>query len=558
MDNSVKGKIRRLLTQVIQKREELRSQSEPLKNLVISRPKKKEWGDLSTNLPFVLSRQTHLSNHQVGQILREELQSCRLFSRVEFVSPGFLNFFLSSSYLQETLKRIVAEKGEFTRFSLGENRKIQVEFVSANPTGPLHIGHGRAAAFGDSMANILDKVGYQVEREYLVNDVGGQIQRLARSVIARLRELEGKSFELPEDGYQGAYLVDIAGKLREKLGKQLSQEKDEKSLLKMVANFTVEEILGWIREDLREFGVSFDLWFCESELHRSNELLQAISYLKEKGYTYMKDGALWFKTSSILEAEKDRVLRRSNGEYTYFASDVAYHLNKLKRGFYQVIDIWGADHIGYVPRMKAVAQALGYPPGALRMIIYQLVTLKRGGQRVSASTRSGEFIPLKQVVREVGKDAARFFFISRTGDSHLDFDLDLAKKQTPENPVFYIQYAHARICSIMKKAREKGIELDNLLGANLDLLRTSEEKTLMVQLALLPDQIKEAAENLEPHHLAGFLEEMAGQFHYFYTRHRVISENKDLTLARLFLVEAVQIAIADVFRILGISAPQEM
>jgi len=428
MDNSTKDLVKVLIEEAA--KELFPCQLPPFK---IERPKKKEWGDLSTNLPFLLSTISGKSSEKIGEDLASSLSRKSLFSRVEFVAPGFINFFL----------------------------------------GPLHVGHGRAAALGDALANNLDKLGFKVQREYYVNNVGGQMNRLVRSLWVRIRQLEGEEVELPEDGYKGEYLVDIARAFRQKMGevKKSSWEK----IYPLLSRFVVEEILSDIKGDLERFGVRYDRWFFESEIYDNKELSRVLSYLREKNLVYEKNGALWFKTSAILKGEEDRVLRRKNGEYTYFASDIAYHLNKLKRGFYRVVDIWGADHIGYVPRMKAAARAIGYSEETLKIVIYQLVTLKRGGKRVSASTRSGEFIPLKEVLEEVGKDAARFFFLSRSADSHLDFDLELAKKQTPENPVFYVQYAHARICSILRKAKEKGFSLPHPQQVELSLLKSSEE-----------------------------------------------------------------------------------
>ncbi len=527
-------------------------------SIIITRPKKREWGDLSTNLPFSLSQINGKSSLKIGKALVTSLKESSFFSRVEFVPPGFINFFFSPSYLKETIKKIVTEKEDFTQFSEGKNKLVQVEFISANPTGPLHIGHARAAAFGDSLVNTLSKIGYQVKKEYYVNDMGGQIRRLAYSLLARMQELEGKQVSLPEDGYRGDYLIPIAKKAQEELGEKIRKIKDESKIISILTKFAIKEILKIIREDLDEFGVKFDHWFFESTLYQNNELEKTISFLKEKDFLYEREGALWFKTSLILKGNQDRVIKRRNGDYTYFANDIAYHKNKLKRGFYRVIDIWGADHIGYVPRMKAAAEVLGYPPQALKMVIYQLVALKKKEKRLSASTRKGEFITLREVLQEVGKDAARFFLILRTADSHLDFDLELAKRQTPENPVFYIQYAHARICSILEKAKEMGILLKEPEKVNLNLLITPEERDIMSYLALLPDCVREAANSLEPHHLAVYLKELAGLFHYFYTRHRVISQNKELTSARLVLIKAVRIVIFDVLSILGISAPTKM
>ncbi|MFQ6067707.1 MAG: arginine--tRNA ligase [bacterium] len=557
MDNSLKSLIEDYLRESCRELKRVEISLESFPSIFINRPKRKEWGDLSTSLPFSLSRKTGKSTSGIGRLLTSYLKEKTLFSQVEFAPPGFINFSISSAYLNEVLKKIVTQKEEFTGFSYGKGRRIQVEFVSANPTGPLHVGHGRAAAFGDSLANILSKVGYEVEREYYINNIGGQIERLSRSIWARLQQLEGEEISFPEDGYQGQYLIDIAKEARIKLGDKLSEkERPKEQLIRLLAEFTLKKILRQIKTDLDKFGVRFDRWFFESSLNK--EIPKVISFMKNRGYVYEKDGALWFKTSSFLPGKKDRVLRRRSGEYTYFASDIAYHAHKFNRGLDQVIDVWGSDHIGYVPRMKAAVEALGYPKEVLKIIVYQLVTLKRGDARISASTREGKFIPLREVLEEVGKDAARFFFLSRTCDSHLDFDLELAKKQTPENPVFYIQYAHARISSILEKAKDKGIKLKGIDEVRLDLLVSPEERELMKELTLLPDEIKEAAESLEPHRLTTYLMGLATIFHQFYTRHRVISGDKELTGARLLLIKAVKIALKDTLNLLGITAPQKM
>ena len=549
MDNSTKELVKTAIEEVA--RESIGSELPPF---LLERAKKKEWGDLSTNLPFLLSRRRGSLPEAIGGDLASLLSVKEVFSRVEFAPPGFINFFLSTSHLQQSLEKVVQEGPDFTRFSLGQNRPVQVEFISANPTGPLHVGHGRAAILGDALANNLDKLGFKVQREYYVNNEGGQINRLVHSLWIRIRQLEGEEVDVPEDGYKGEYLIDIAEVFRKKV--QGVARLSGKDIFPLLSEFVVEEILRDIRGDLDELGVTFDRWFFESEIHDDGQLAEVLSFLQREGFLYEKNGALWFRTSASAKGEQDRVLRRKNGQYTYFASDIAYHLNKLKRGFYRVIDIWGADHIGYVPRMRVAAQALGYPEGALEMVIYQLVTLKKGGKRVSASTRAGEFISLKELVEEVGNDAVRFFFLSRSADAHLEFDLELAKKQTPENPVFYVQYAHARICSILRKAKEREFHVPKKTA--LDLLSTPEERDLMCLIALLPDQVKEAGERLEPHHITTYAQELASAFHYFYTRHRVITNDGELTAARLFLLRGVKIAIEDILGILGISAPEMM
>lgn len=555
MDNSVKELVEKLIRVAIREGGFFSKEKKP-PPFIVGRPKRKEWGDLSTNLPFLLAGQSGERPQKIGNTIASLLSGEDLFSRVEFAPPGFINFFLSDSFLRGSLKKIVQEGKDFTRFSVGESRPIQVEFVSTNPTGPLHVGHGRGAALGDALANNLKKLDYKVQKEYYVNNTGRQIRKLAKSLWTRTKQLEGEDVVLPEDGYRGDYLVDLARILKKKVGDIKGDSEEEK--LAFLSRFVVDEILKDIQSDLDSFSIIYDNWFFESELYKDGELFEVISFLQEKNLIYEKDGALWFRTSAVNEGEQDRVVRRKNGTYTYFASDIAYHKNKLKRGFYRVVDIWGADHIGYVPRMKAAAKALGYSDDALKILIYQLVTLKKGGRRISASTRTGEFITFKELLNEVGADVARFFFLSRSADSHLDFDLELAKKQTPENPVFYIQYAHARICSILKKAEERGYSPPHPEEVDLSVLVQPEEKELFSLITLLPDQVRDAADNYEPHHLTVYLQELASTFHNFYTRHRVITDDKKLSSARLFLIQGVRIAISDLLGILGISAPEKM
>lgn len=526
--------------------------------IFITQPKKREWGDLSTNLPFSLSRKTGESISKIGERLVSSLKKKNFLSRVEFIPPGFLNFFISSQYLVRTLKNVLLQRENFASFSYGKGKKVHIDFVSANPTGPLHIGHARGAAIGDSLANILSKVGYKVEREYYICDVGGQIERLSRSVWVRLQELEGKRAFFPEDGYKGDYVIEIARKAKKDLKEELSTEKKEERLLDLLGKFTVKEILKEIKKDLEDFGVKYDSWFAESTLYENREIFKTIDELQKRGYTYEKDGALWFKASLFLKEEKDRVLKRKNGEYTYFARDISYHQNKLSRGFDRMINVWGQDHIGYAPFLKVAVENLDPFHRSPEIIIYQFVTLMRGKEKISASTREGKFISLREVLNEIGKDVARFFFVSCNADTHLKFDLELAKKQSAENPVFYIQYAHARICSIFKKAKKEGIKLEDPEKIRLTSLGEPEEIKIMKKICLYPDVVKEAAESLEPHHLVGYAEELAALFHQFYTKHRVISDDKILTLARLCLVEAVRIVIEDTLTLLGISAPQMM
>jgi len=551
MNNSLKKLIQDSLVEALGKQNNLPP-------IYIAQPKKKERGDLSTNLPFSLSRKTGEPASNIGEKLVSSLKDKYFLSKVEFVPPGFLNFFISSEFLIHTLKNILLQREDFASFSYGKGNKVHIDFVSANPTGPLHIGHARGAAIGDSLANILSKVGYKVKREYYICDMGGQIERLSQSVYIRLQEFQGKKVSFPEDGYKGDYIVEIARKAKEILKEKLSIKRGEKELLSLLRKFTVEEILEDIKKDLEDFGVKYDSWFAESTLYKNKEIFKTIDELQKRGYTYEKDGALWFKTSLFLKDERDRVLRRKNGEYTYLARDISYHQNKLSRNFDRMIDVWGQDHIGQAPCLKVAVEALNNFHRGPEIIIYQFVTLLREGKKVSASTREGEFIPLREVLKEIGKDIARFLFVSCSEDAHLKFDLKLAKKQSHENPVFYIQYAHARICSIFKKAEERGIKLENPEKVRLTLLVEPEEIELAKKMSLYPDTVQEAADTLEPHRLVSYVEELAALFHQFYTKHRVINDDRELTLARLCLIEAVKIVIEDTLALLGISAPRMM
>ncbi|OGP72110.1 MAG: arginine--tRNA ligase [Deltaproteobacteria bacterium RBG_13_60_28] len=432
---------------------------------------------------------------------------------------------------------------------------MQVEFVSANPTGPLHIGHGRGAALGDALANLLAAAGYEVVREYYINDVGNQINTLGRSLYFRVRELQGEKIDFPEDGYQGDYMKDLA---RDYLAGHNPPPSptptDEESIT--LGRYAGDVILNDIKKDLEDFGVRFDRWFSETDLYRRGEVEKSFALLKEKGFLYEKDGALWFNSSQFGD-EKDRVVRRSTGVTTYFASDVAYHLHKFEEGYDLVVDIWGADHHGYVPRLQAAVEALGCG-GRLKVILVQLVSLLRHGEPVAMTTRGGTFVTLREVIDEVGKDAARFIFLTRRPDAHLEFDLEVAKTQSPENPVYYVQYAHARLASVFRQAGAQGIAVPEPDPALFPLLELPEETALLKMLANYPELVEGAARNLEPHRITYFLTELASQLHSYYYKHRFISEDLTLSQARLCLVRAIQTVLAHGLHILGVAAPETM
>jgi arginyl-tRNA synthetase len=438
----------------------------------------------------------------------------------------------------------------------GNGKKVLIEFVSANPTGPLHIGHGRGAAVGDVLANILEKTGYTVVKEYYINDAGKQIRTLGESTYLRWKELQGEAVEYPKDCYQGDYVKDLARYL---LDNKVDIPADEEQAISVMAQFSGSEILKGIQKDLEDFGVFFDNYYNESELFKKGVVNDTLDLLKKKGYAYEKDGALWFTTSKF-EKDEDRVLIKSGGEKTYFTSDIAYHMDKFNRSFDVLIDIWGSDHHGYIPRLKASIQALGRDKESFRAILIQFVTLLKDGKPVGMSTRSGEFTTLQEVVNEVGKDAARFFFLTRKSDSHLEFDLDLAKKSSNENPVFYVQYAHARIASIFRNAKETGIDTgkESLNKADINLLTLNEEVNLIKGILGFYQVLEGSAKSLEPHRITFYLIDLVGRFHSYYNKTRVLGNEKELTLARLWLLHMLKTVIKNSLDILGVSAPEKM
>ena len=523
----------------------------------IEKPRQKGHGDLATNLAMTLAGRERKPPREVAGIIIECLGKTNGFiDKVEIAGPGFINFTLSNKVWQKVAREVL-EKGEsYGRADTDRGRKIQVEFVSANPTGPLHVGHGRGAAVGDALANLLDAAGYEVEREYYINDAGRQMLILGGSVFYRYQELLGKEPEEPEELYRGAYIKDIAAKMVEEFGAlHLNLEPREAALLFYPPAAKI--ILDGIRDDLAEFGVSFDVFFSEKSLHDSGRLRGILEELKNQGIAYESEGALWYKTEEHGD-EKDRVLVKSNGDLTYFAADVAYHTDKFQRGFSRIIDVWGADHHGYIPRMTAAVEGLSKGRMELTCKLVQLVNLLRSGKPVQMSTRAGEFVTLRQVVDEVGKDACRFLFLTRRSESHLDFDLDVAKSQSLDNPVYYVQYVHARVASIHRKAAEEGVEIPRPDQAALDRLSEPEELNILKTLARFKELITAAAESLEPHRLTYYLTDLASSFHNYYNRHRVLTDDPELTAARLVLAGAVQQVVRNGLEILGVSAPFRM
>ena len=522
----------------------------------VETPKQADHGDLATNLALVLAKQARMPPRKVAEIMVSRVAApTGMLQKIEIAGPGFINFFIDDAFWYRVLPEIYALGPAYGDSDLGAGQKVQVEFVSANPTGPLHIGHGRGAALGDALANLLSATGHQVVREYYINDVGNQILTLGKSLYFRLRELRGEVIEFPEDAYQGDYMKELAGNYLAQ-GKAVPPAPPHEDDLLELGRYAGDAILEDIKKDLNDFGVHFDNWFSEMELFRQGLVDQSIRLLKENRFLYEKDGALWFKATEFGD-EKDRVVQRSNEAFTYFASDIAYHLYKFQMGYNLVVDIWGADHHGYVPRLQAAVKALGCG-GELKVILVQLVSLLRQGEPVAMTTRGGTFVTLREVLDEVGKDAARFIFLSRRPDAQLEFDLELAKQQSSENPVYYVQYAHARLASVFRQAAVQGIPLGAPDLSHLPRLSLAEELSLLRLLAGYPELVEAAARNLEPHRLTYFLTELASQLHSYYYKHRFISEDGELTRARLDLVAAVKTVLAHGLQILGVAAPETM
>ena len=514
-------------------------------------------GDYASNIAMILASQAKKNPREIAKILLEGISDRDgVLERVEIAGPGFLNFFVREGGLTALLEAVERQGDRYGSADLGKGRRIQVEFVSANPTGPLHIGHARGAVVGDVVANILAAVGYQVFREYYINDAGNQMDNLGKSVLLRYRELLGETAEFPEGCYRGDYIRDLASELLTRDGER-HLALDAAKVVPLFTDYAAGAILEGIKEDLRTFGVVFDRYFSERELYRDEGVEKQLRDLEEKGFIYREGGALWFRTTAFGD-EKDRVVVRQNGAPTYFAADIAYHRNKFLRGFETVIDIWGADHHGYIPRMSAAVQALGHEKEALKVILVQLVNLLRDGKPAAMSTRSGEFVTLREVIDEVGRDAARYNFLMRRSDSHLDFDLELAKRQSNENPVYYVQYAHARICSILRMAAERGIAAPAAGEADASLLRLPEETELIKAITRFPEVVEGAARTLEPHRLTFYLNDLAALFHSYYNRNKVISEDGALTGARLFLVRSVLTVLKNTLKMLGVSTPEKM
>lgn len=536
----------------------------------IDHSKDKSQGDFATNIAMVLSKQARCSPKVLAEKIVAKIENSEHVKQVQIAGPGFINFFMSQDSNTKVVEQILDQTNNFGLSKFGDGQKVLLEFVSANPTGPLHVGHGRGAAYGATVSNLLQAIGFKVDNEYYVNDAGRQMDILATSVYLRYIETD----KFPDNGYKGDYIFDIAKKISdvEKLdifSGVYADEKDggdkEKHIDDLIANckkaldsdykkvfdLSINSILSGIKDDLAEFGVEYQQWFSEQSLVDSGLSQTTVKSLQESGNIYEKDGALWFKTTDFGD-EKDRVVVRDNGVHTYFASDIAYHLEKFERGYDKIINIWGADHHGYIARVKASVTALGHKADKLEILLVQFANLYRGGEKVAMSTRSGSFVTLEELRNEVGNDAARFFYILRKSEQHMDFDLDLAKSKTNENPVFYIQYAYARICSVIKQAS------DNTAGVDLSLLDNDNEALLIKELNRYKDVLHASAINYEPHVLAYYLRELAGVFHSYYNSSEFLVEDIKLRNSRLMLITAVKQVIANGLNLLGVSAPESM
>ena len=527
-------------------------------SILVERPKTESRGDWATNAAMKFSKLFGLKPLDLAAKLEAEIERGSVIEEIEIVPPGFLNFRLTDNWIAETIGTVI-ERGEaYGSSGLGKGKRVQVEFVSANPTGPLHLGHGRGGAVGDVLSRILSFSGWNVEREYYINDAGSQMENLGKSTQSRYFAMyeRGDEAPFPEDGYPGDYIDGIARAIAEEHGNQLLTMPLCETL-PLFRDKTCELVLAMIERDLADFGIKFDVWFSEKSLYNDDLVDRTIARLKSNGYAYDHEGAVQFRATAFGD-DKDRVMIRSNGAPTYFTSDTAYLLNKYEREFDLLIYIWGADHHGYVPRIRSVNKALGKDDASLDFLLIQFVSLLRDGEPVAMSKRAGTFVTLREVMDEVGRDATRFSFVNRKCDSHLDFDLEVAKKTSADNPVYYVQYAHARICSILREAESRGISVPELSSVDLGLLRDPSEAKLVKELSRFPEEVASAASNLEPHRIAFYATALAEAFHAFYNKGKVLGESRDITNARLILAEASRITIANALRLLGVSAPEKM
>ncbi len=540
--------------------------------LSLDAPKRPEWGDLASTVAMSLASSEQKAPHDIAQIIVDNLsQRDQLFDRVEIVRPGFLNLTVKPTLWQEVLRDIELQGNRYGKATAKLDRRVLVEYVSANPTGPLHVGHGRGAAVGQAVSRLLEAVGCDVVDEYYINDAGRQMKLLGMSVYARYKELAGEAVEFPEEGYHGTYITAVAQEIKA----QVDHEAAKLEPIELEARcrtLAYQQLLGLIRDDLKSFGIEFQSWFSEAALLETKAVERALDELKTRDLLFQQEGAWWFRSSAYGD-EKDRVVKKQDGEYTYLASDIAYHHDKLRRGYDLLIDVWGADHHGYIPRMQAVMQAYGYPKERLQVVLVQLVKLLRGGVEVKMSKRTGEFITMREVIEEVGADAAKFFFLMRDSKTHLEFDLELAKQRSADNPVYYVQYAHARICSLWRVASARGIARPSAEETDLTLLTDPDELGLIKKLSAYPEIIQASAFAFEPHRLTYYLQQLASLLHTFYNKHRILPPAGDQepeesasteiltpkrTAARLVLMGAVQQVLRNGLDVLAISAPEHM
>ncbi|MBI5374524.1 MAG: arginine--tRNA ligase [Candidatus Schekmanbacteria bacterium] len=519
--------------------------------IILENPKDKGHGDFASNAAMVLAGKLKKKPREIAAAITETFK-CDLVEKTEIAGPGFINFFLTPAAWHTVIKDVISEGEKFGSSDLGAGKRCNIEFVSANPTGPLHIGHGRGAVVGDVLANVLEFAGFDVTREYYVNDFGNQMDKLGKSLKFRYLEALGMECEFPEGGYPGDYLKEIAEELKAQNGKSLLASDDA-----FFSKTASVRILKIIQDDLKTFRVGFDIWSSETKLHEGGEVAECVAFLRNKGIIYENDGALWLKSTDYGD-EKDRVVIRQNGLPTYLASDISYHRDKYERKYDLVIDIWGADHHGYIPRMKSVIEAMGYDPSTFRVLLIQMVNLMRQGKPVAMGKREGEFVTMREVLDEVGVDACRYFFLERKSDAHLNFDLDLAREQSNKNPVYYVQYAHARIASVLRKAEEAGIDLNDLKSADLSLLKNGAELEILKKINAFRDVVELMASSFEPHHLTFYLKELVSLFHSYYYDNPIVGEDRELTRARLLFVTIVKMVIARGLKLLNVLAPERM
>jgi arginyl-tRNA synthetase len=524
-------------------------------DIILETPKNKENGDYATNIAMQLTKIAKKPPRAIAEAILEKLEtSSTSIKSVEIAGPGFINIKLKSDYLGEVVKTVLAQGADYGRSTYGKNEKVQVEFVSANPTGDLHLGHARGASIGDSLCNILDFAGFDVSREYYINDAGNQVNNLALSVEARYFQALGLDKEMPEDGYHGQDIIDIGEKLVEEFGDQYVNV-GEKERQEFFRKYGLEFELAKLKKDLEDFRVPFDNWFSETSLYTDGKIGIALDKLRANGHVFEEDGATWFRSTTFGD-DKDRVLIKNDGTYTYLTPDIAYHEDKLRRGFDKLINIWGADHHGYIPRMKAAIEALGYDRDTLEVEVAQMVQLYKDGEKFKMSKRTGKAVTLRELVEEVGLDAVRYFFAMRSADSQMDFDLDLAISQSNENPVYYSQYAHARISSILRQAEEMNLAAST---DHVDLLQTEKELSLLKKIGDFPRAVSDAARLRSPHRITNYIQELAAEFHSFYNAEKVLDpEKRDLSEARLALITATRTTIANALKLIGVAAPERM